>query len=199
MTGLIRSTTLFCTMKHFLVNFWAATICLSSVAQNDSRQDDQLPWSSTRKLVLSDFVIRTSTVPGSSSHARFSMQFDPGGSRALPADLNDRVHNYFIRSDAWIDTSYDVNTSLRYQQTLFDLCEIYTRHFRRDLRENRKALRKGRMTVDELNAKAMSGFAARRIQYDTETQTGSSNQAQIKWEAAIRRELMELREFGLDN
>jgi hypothetical protein len=106
------------------------------------------------------------------------------------------VHNCIIRSASWIDTTYDVKTSLRYQQTLFDLAEIYARHFRKDLKENRKKLAKGTEFVKELSTKAMTDFAKRQVDFVSDAQFGTNPVMQEQWEGIIEMELDALEEFA---
>jgi len=66
-------------------------------------------------------------------------------------NFNNKVRNCFIKSTSWIDTTTNVSNSLRYQQTLFNICEIYTRKFRKELKENRKKIVSGTQFADKLN------------------------------------------------
>jgi hypothetical protein len=90
----------------------------------------------------------------------------------------------------------DVSISLRYQQTLFDICEIYTRQFRKALKENRKKIASGTQFIDGLNQKAMTDFTNRRVLYDKETKYGTINDKQRDWEQVIQKELADLNEFS---
>jgi hypothetical protein len=98
-----------------------------------------------------------------------------------------------------IDTTADVNQSLIYQQTLFDICEIYTRQFRKSLRENRKRTANGTEFTKELNYKIMTDFSKRHVAYDRETKFGTDLQKQKEWEAQIQKELFELKDFAYEN
>jgi hypothetical protein len=124
------------------------------------------------------------------------MQFEVGDFGFMSKNFNKKVHNYFIKSASWIDTAYDINLSIKYQQTLFDICEIYTRRFRKDLKENKRKFIKGNDFVNELNAKAMTDFANRRIEYDTETKSGTDKEKQLLWEIQIQKEFEELKDFS---
>ncbi len=116
----------------------------------------------------------------------------------MKKNLNKKVHNYFIRSASWIDTTYDTNSSIRYQQTLFDICEIYTRQFRKALKENKRKIKAGNDFVNDLNAKAMSDFAGRRLQYDHETMGGADVEKQKEWEKRIQDELSALKDYAVE-
>jgi len=162
------------------------------------KNDDYLYWSATRKLTARDFVIKTSDNKTTSSFAQFFFSYEVKGSDFITKNFNNKVHNCLIPSASWIDSSYDIKTSLRYQQTLFDLSEIYARRFRKDLKDNRKKLLKGTDFVKELNTKQVTDFSKRRIDYDTETQFGTNKIIQERWESLIQLELHQLKEFAVE-
>jgi hypothetical protein len=168
----------------------------SSIAFSQANADN-LSWSATRKLTVEDFTIKTKDLQASTSYGQYYMDFEVRGFDAFSKNFNKRVHNYLIRSASWIDTTSDVTIALRYQQTLFDICEIYTRQLRKDLKENRKKLLKGTQIVNELNATAMSAFSRRRLAYDSETGSGTIAEKQSQWEEQVQKELAALQEYAL--
>ena len=162
-------------------------------------KNDYLSWSAVKKLSVGDFVIRKSNLPSSPCFAQFSMQFEGvNGFDWMKRNLNKKVHNYFIRPASWIDTAYDTSSSIRYQQTLFDICEIYTRQFRKALKENKRKIIVGSDFVNDLNAKAMSDFANRRLQYDNETMAGTVVEKHREWEKTIQDELAALKDYAIE-
>jgi len=182
-------------MKRSYLTFCMLLILGKTFCQTNS-SDNYLSWSSEHKLTINDFGIKTNTLQSSSSSAQFSMQFEINGFGFMPKNFNKKVHNYFIKSASWIDTTYDINLFLRYQQTLFDICKIYTRRFRKGLKENKRKVVRDNEFVNELNAKAMTDFANRRVEYDTETKSGTDTEKQLVWEARIQKELKELKDFS---
>jgi hypothetical protein len=179
-------------MKIFIFLF--ASTCIS--LGQDTTNTNLVFWSSTRKLSLSDFGIKTSNSETSTSFAQFTVDYKVSGFDFMTKNFNKRVRNYLIRSASTIDTTVNVSTSLQYQQTLFDLCEIYTRQFRKELKANRKKITSGTQFVDGINQKVMTDFANRRVIYDRETNFGSISEKQIEWEKAIAKELTDLMEFS---
>jgi hypothetical protein len=124
------------------------------------------------------------------------MDYQVGGFDFLTKNFNKKIRNYMIKSASSIDTTTDVEASLKYQQTLFDICEIYTREFRKELKENRKKIATGLQFIEELNSKAMTNFANRRVVYDRETKYGTNTDQQIIWEKEILNELNALKEYS---
>jgi hypothetical protein len=183
-------------MKLHTQQLWLfASVLLSSTvfAQND---DNYIYWSAERKLTAADFAIKTSDGKAGSIAAQYFFSYQVNSLDFMTKNFNKKVHNCIIRSASWIDTTYDIKTSLRYQQTLFDLAEVYARHFRRDLKENRKKLAKGTEFVKELSTKAMTDFAKREVDYVSDTQFGTNPVMQERWEGIIRMELDALKEFA---
>jgi hypothetical protein len=186
-------------MKRFIKSLCLFIFLAVSPAVFAQNNDDYLYWSASRKLTVNDFAIKTSDLKAGASLARFYFSYEVNGFDFMTKNFNNKVHNCIIRSASWIDTSYDVGTSLRYQQTLFDLAEVYARHFRKELKDNRKKILKGTEFIKELNAKAMTDFSKREVEYDTETQFGTNKIMQERWEAMIQVELDQLKEFAADD
>lgn len=176
-----------------LILFTLLTMPLFAQSVSDS---NLIFWSSTKKLTADDFGIKTQNQETNPSFAQFSVDYQVGGFDFMTKNFNRKVRNYLIKSASTLDTTSDVAASLRYQQTLFDICEIYTRHFRKALKENRKRIASGTHFIDELNQTAMTDFANRRVQYDSETNFGTIEEKQIEWENIIKKELNDLREFA---
>jgi hypothetical protein len=152
-------------------------------------------WSASRKLTSDDFGIKTRNEKTISSFAQYSMDYRVGGFDFLTKNFNNKVSNYMIKSASWIDTTGDVASLLRYQQTCFDLCEIYARQFRKALKENRKKILTGTDFIDKLYPQIMTDFANRRLLFERETNSGLLPGQHKLWEIQIKKELDELNEF----
>ena len=161
-----------------------------------TKNDNLVVWSSTRKLTIEDFLIKTKNGETNTSFAQFSVDYQVNGFDFMTKNFNKKVRNYFIKSASWIDTTSNVSNSIRYQQTLFDMCEVYTRKFRKALKEHRKKTASGTQFVEELNQKVMTDFSIRRIEYDRESNFGQISEKQTEWESQIHGELAELKEFA---
>ncbi|MDZ7877075.1 MAG: hypothetical protein U5L45_05370 [Saprospiraceae bacterium] len=184
------------TVKSILFSLLALIIS-SSVALGQVGKDNLIFWSATKKITVDNFGIKLSN-QNTPSFAQFSVDFQVNGFDFMTKNFNKKVRNYFIVSASWIDTTNHVLESLRYQQTLFDICEIYTRQFRKELKENRKRIALGTKFVDELNQKNMTDFANRRVVYDRETNYGSLADKQLAWELQIKTELDGLKDYAFD-
>lgn len=160
--------------------------------------ENYISWSPARKLTIDDFVIKTADLKTNPSFAHFSLSYEVNGFDFMTKNFNKKVHNYVIKSASWIDTTYNIPQILQYQQTLWDICEVYTRRFRRELKNNKKKIAFGVDFVKNLNAQIMTDFSKRRIEYDAQTKFGSDSIKQIEWEVRIQKELDELKDFSIE-
>jgi hypothetical protein len=183
-------------MRYFYIIISVIVFVTSGVGQ--SNQNNQVFWSPTRKLSINDFGIKADRNGNTLSFAQFSLDYQVNGFDFMTKNFNKKVRSYLIVSASWIDSTRNVNESLRYQQTLFDIFEIYTRTFRKELKENRRKIATGVQFIEELNQKVMTDFANRRVVYDKESNYGTISEIQQNWEAQILKELDELKEFAYD-
>lgn len=122
-----------------------------SLAQKKEIDTNYIYWSKNRKLKESDFIIKTSNNT-SSSFAQFGSEYNLIGvfSIRIPKNYKEKIRHYFIRNGSWIDTTANQKLTLTYQQTLFDLSEIYMRMFRKEVGENKKKIFWGNKTPNEM-------------------------------------------------
>ncbi len=165
--------------------------CLS--AQNQNR--DIILWSDVRRLTIEDFAFDIDDKAVSTTFAQFYMEHNVNGFDFLTKNFNQKVRNNFICSASWIGPSANKELALMYQQTLFDICEIYTREFRKLLKENRRRFWNGVEFVSDLNNQVITEFAKRRTDYETQTEFGNNLLKQHEWELQIRKELDALKDF----
>ena len=183
-------------MKSILTIF-IILFCLKAISQNSITDINYIFWSKERRLNQNDFHIKAAHVASSYSYAQYNFDYKINGALlGLPKDYKKKIRNYFIKSASWIDTTFDVTTSIKYQQTLFDLAEIYVREFRKLIYANRKKITWGKLKIDELNAEAMTAFSNRRVKYDMDTNFGMFTDKQKEWEILIANELNKLKDFA---
>lgn len=162
-------------MRPFSVIFYAfvsiaTALFTTSIAVAQAKQNILL-WNREHKLTVNDFEIKTG--PTSATFAQFSISYQVAGFDFWKKNFNKSVRNCIIKSASSIDTASNVKQTLLYQQTLFDIAEIYARQFRKGLRENRKKILKGNKLADDLNNQIMTDFSRRRLNYDQETHSGT--------------------------
>ncbi|WP_290797966.1 hypothetical protein [Flavihumibacter sp. UBA7668] len=184
-------------MNVLVVVICSVLMISTGLLQAQESKTDKLLWSSAQKLHFADFQIKTAGPKEPSSNAVFSITYKIGGKELFSSNLNKRVLNEFIRSESWIDTTQDVQQALRYQQTSFDLCEVYVRQFRKALYDNKPKIKRLSF-VDVLNETYTNAYSKRRLVYDQETKAGTDLAAQEKWETVIKNELDQLKEYAVE-
>ncbi|MEO8415365.1 MAG: hypothetical protein ABI472_17020 [Ginsengibacter sp.] len=183
-------------MKKIILAF-LLFIKLTTVAFGQDGHE-RLRWSPTRELTLSDFTIKTKQLEATTSFGQFYIAYKVQGFDFMTKNFNKKVDNFFIKSASWIDTTSNIQQLLTYQQTLFDISEIYARQFRKALHDNRKKIISGTNFIEELDQKYISDFSKRRIDYDRETKFGTDIEKQKEWEKQIQKELSDLKDFDYD-
>jgi hypothetical protein len=174
-------------------------LCLQlNAVKSQKANPNFLSWSADHKLTAADFLMPARHTVNGGSYAQFSIEFEVNGFDLFTKNFNKKIHNRLIKSASWIDTAHNADISLRFQQTLFDICEIYTRQFRKELKENKKQLAKGFAIAKELNAKAMEAFTKRCREYEDDTQDGTNSAKQLEWEQQIELELAALKAFAAE-
>jgi hypothetical protein len=185
-------------MKKILsAGFIYLVVCLSSFGQS-SPNPDHIPWSGTNRLTEKDFVSKSLKAGNVAAYAKFSMEYEVNGLDIFTKNFNQKVRNNLIRSASWIDPREDVQQAIRYQQTLFDLQEIHTRLFRKELKENRKRIAKGMGFIEEIDDRILKDMSQLQRQYTEETDYGKVEAKQVAWEARIKKELAGLETFAFD-
>lgn len=173
-------------------------MCGITFAQKN-KNDDRIYWNERQQLIVDDFGIKTKDLESGATSAEFAIDYRVGKLNFVTSNFNKNVRNYMVKSTSQIDTTGNVQQYLLYQQTLFNLSEVYARELRKALRENRKSLLRSTNIADELNWKVMSEFMDRRSKYTQETNSASDPVKQKEWEKEIAYELNELKDFAYDS
>lgn len=169
----------------------------TAFAQKD-KDDDRVYWNEGQKLTVDDFGIHTRNMESGATSAEFAIDYQVSKLNFVTKNFNKKVRNYMVKSTSQIDVTGNVDQFLLYQQTLFDLSEVYARELRRALQQNRKLLIRSTSVADELNWKVMSEFMDRRAKYTQETNSASNKPKQKEWEKEIAHELNVLKDYAYD-
>ena len=185
--------------KIFLIILFCTPLVVFS-QKNITADSNLIFWGAGRVLSVQDFNIVTSNTVGNYSYGQFSYDYKniiTTFGFGLAKDYKKKIRNYFIKSASWIDTTYDVQASLRYQQTGWNLTEVYVRKLRKSIYEKRKHL-KTQQAYDDINIEIITALAKRRVEYDTGTAFGTITEKQKEWEAAISYDLEGLKDYSAE-
>lgn len=175
-------------------------ICTSINVFAQKQSDlDLLYWSEKQKITLDDFGIQTKDGAMGLSSAGFTLEYSIHGMSFMTKNFNKKVRHAMVRSASQINVDGDVDRYLNFQQTLFDITEIYVRKFRQALRENRKKLFIKTEIAEELKDQIIGiDLEYRKAAYINETNSGKNAEKQLEWEALIKKELNELSDFAYE-
>lgn len=183
-------------LKQKRLFFITLSLLFFTTAFSQKKDNDRVYWHDRQKLIVDDFGIKTKNLESGATSAEFAIDYEVSRFNFVSKNLNKNVRNYMVKSTSQIDVTGNVEQYLLYQQTLFDLSEVYARELRKALKENRKLLISGTKVADELNWKVMSEFLDRRSKYTQETNSAGDRTKQKEWEEEIAYELNELKDFA---
>lgn len=186
------------TRKLLRLTFATLLFILGGVSLSFAQDEDRVQWSATKRLTLADFRMVVPMAPSQYSYISLVTKYFVHGYDAFGGNLNKKVSNYMIPSASYIDTSVYAATSLMYEQTIFDLHEIYARKMRRALKQNRKKLFGSLDYIDQQHDVFAKEMAQARIKYDRETNFARNIDKQKEWEAQIKKELDAINEYSLE-
>jgi len=177
-------------------------ICASiSPAISQTKDDDpnKLYWSNTHKINLTDFMIHSDNTDEGKSSAIFEIEYGVKGFNFLRKNFNKKIVHYMLRSSSQIVIDDNMDTYVRYQQTIFDLEEVYVRLLRKAVSENRKKLIFTTGIINTLKSQIIDEeLRNRQAIYTRETNAASNEAVQKEWEAKIVLELDELKDYSYD-
>jgi len=160
-------------------------------------QDIELSWNADKKLKWSDFKATPDR-----SHPYAAITYS-GMSYGFSADVvngevyvNYTVNCFFVANKSWVKKRYLGDAELlRHEQLHFDITELFTRKFRKELStmnftENVKS------EIKAVYKRLTSEKVSLQEKYDSETDHSKNRQAQKVWQLKIDSELQKLLDFA---
>ncbi|NIF04203.1 hypothetical protein F3J23_02015 [Chryseobacterium sp. Tr-659] len=166
---------------------------------SQSLQSDEFLWSKERKLQKEDYKL---TTHDSNFQIRSSINFSYHlrGFNVFNNNFNRNIINKFSSSASTLDTGADnIPAILDYQQTNFDLSEVYARKMRKELLIHKNKLWKGFDYANEIFNNLTSEFMKTQALMNEETNYGLNVQKLQLWKQKIHNDLEELSEFDYNN
>ncbi|SDS51112.1 hypothetical protein SAMN04515667_2338 [Formosa sp. Hel1_31_208] len=161
--------------------------------ENPQAYESQIEWTQDRKLTWDDFKGEPDILNFPNALAVTNSGFSYESARNLFKDGKLYVQSVFSTYQSWVLAKGRNDYVLRHEQIHFDLTEIYTRKLRKafsDAKINSNKLREAKLIFDKIS----SELEFKQDQYDAETQSGSKQDIQEKWEAIV---VIELAKYDL--
>ena len=153
---------------------------------------DLVPWSAKHRLTVNDFGVKLKK--GRTGKAEFQLATETR-TNLYTHQKRIVVRNNMVRSASSINPSQHLPEQLRFQQTLFDIMEIYARQLRQATATPTAATTTKKSPSPE--ERIVAAAAKRRQRYGVDTQYGTVAAKQATWEKTIKQELAALQSFAV--
>ncbi|WP_394749763.1 DUF922 domain-containing protein [Spongiimicrobium salis] len=153
-------------------------------------QEEEIPWSASRKLVWTDFK----GAPQNNSDAAattasgisygFSAQMDSRGNTVVDYEVN----AFFYPNESWYKPSLSSDLILSHEQLHFDIAELFARKMRAQLSKMTfsKNVKKEIRQVYQSTIKALQAY---QREYDRATNFSRNREQQLLWVEKINKAL----------
>ena len=173
----------------FAILFWS--ICWMTFSQ--ALSNDTIHWIDYRKIAWSDFKGDTIDLPGITGQTLIVvLAYYNKPNLFIPTRTS--VYTVFDRKNSWAINAYKIDKSLKYNQTMFNLYEVYARKLRKDFKNTKFGLDPNKVFLEKYNS-TLTNLSDRNKQYMKETKIGTDSDSLDKWDKIIQAELKELEEY----
>jgi len=176
-------------MRVLLSTFVFLLLFVFSLSRAQTTTADLVPWSAKHRLTVNDFGVKLKK--GNAGKAEFQLATETR-TNIYTHQKRIIVRNNLVRSASSINPSQHLPEQLRFQQTLFDIMEIYARQLRQAT-ANPATASKSPGVEEHIVAAA----AKRRQRYGVETKYGTLASKQAQWEKTVKQELAALQSFAV--
>ncbi|MBO3270155.1 hypothetical protein [Hymenobacter defluvii] len=166
-------------------------LSLTTFAQTTT---DFVPWSAKHHLTAQDFGVKLKKE--TIGKAEFQLTTETR-TNLYTKQKRTIVRNGLVRSKSSINPAHNVAQQLRFQQTLFDITEIYARKLRQLMPATPTAAPTPTSAKTDPAAQMIAAAAKRRQQYRLQTANSTIAAKQAQWEKTIQKELAALQQFAL--
>jgi len=161
--------------------------------EHDKNEEDKIYWSPSRKISWED--IKGSPDPNSSLGAVTYCSI--GYSAKLKNDsLMVTVICFFNRQKSWVKENQKTEALLKHEQGHFDLNEVFTRKFRKQLAEYKFDKSSVKKDIQILYERCWRECYSQQELYDKESENSRNPVKQQEWDKKIEKELRELSTFN---
>jgi hypothetical protein len=160
-----------------------------------SAETDTIYWSSNRKLSWSDFKGDASgNYYAALSNCAFSQSIEPGIHNEKGV-INIYIRAAFLKRGSWVRKSQANNEVLNHEQLHFDIAEWQVRKLRKAVSEADLNLENYEAVINKLSDAAWTEYNKIQAAYDEETQHGTIDKAQEKWNKLVAEGLTEFNDY----
>jgi hypothetical protein len=148
------------------------------------------PWT-TRKLTWGDY---RAAAPLGAPEAAMSVVGLQWGFRCTGARFAFEVHAVFFPEKSWVKRAIILDqqhsrSTLRHEQTHFDISEVHARRMQRALQALTRPCARSVEALGEVGDGFLKGESDAQRRYDDETANGRDARAQARWDVDVETEL----------
>ncbi|MDQ0477392.1 hypothetical protein [Chryseobacterium sp. MDT2-18] len=167
--------------------------------QSQILKPDEIIWDKSRKLSTDEFHIKTDDTL-SPIRSTVIISWELMGFSVFNKNFNQNVTTKIIKSASLVNPNLpNVEQLIDYQQTIFDLAEIYARKMRRDLFLNKSKLWKGFDFASEILNEHLNEFHRVQLLMDRQTNSGNDADKLKYWQDLIKTELSKTQQYDYQN
>lgn len=162
------------------------------------KHEKEIEWSATRKLIWADFKGAPKSIsnPGVAAQSYCSFGFQAFSSPFTFIKTKIFVRTVFTCDLSWVRPDQMSRMDLLdHEQGHFDLCEVYARKLRKELKE-KKLTTLNLQDANVIYKRIYEEYLDRQESYEKETNYGLDRARQSEWNTTIANELSELNVFS---
>lgn len=161
---------------------------LSSIAFS---QTTKILWHENNPLEWEDFKARPDS--RSNFHALTASTFGASTSSGKNNTVFIKITSYFIPERSWVKPGKEKAALLKHEQLHFDLCEVYARQLRQQMKEKDNwSARSFSRDFQKMTKRLLRKYERAQKKYDRKTKHGLKKEVQSEWEAEVARQLKAL-------
>jgi hypothetical protein len=169
------------------------------VAREEAAAPDSILWSNLRLLTWNDFQARPDPVSPASAITAYVISYEAQCGAGFSPTF--KVVTAFLPDRSWVKPDVlsrptQSALALRHEQTHFDLSEVHVRRARRAFSQQADPCRGSQTEFDAFMQSFIREDAETQRRYDRETGHGTDEVRQADWDALVRKQLAELREYA---
>ena len=178
-------------MKYFLKYFLLLSLPIPIAAFAQSRDEELLDWSASRKLTWNDY--KASPEPGSDAAASTTSYL------AIEYNITRNSFDYKIESRFSKTRSWGLHKTayiLSHEQGHFDIAEVFARKLNKQMSEYRFNKRTYQQDLNEIYHDILGEKEKVQNDYDKETNHSIKKEKQAEWLMKIEKMLEEYEDFS---
>ena len=189
-------------MKKVILIFLYSILLVSCAGLNSPQyssidENSIVRWDENRKLTWNDF--QGEPIKNASVSSELLIQMPANFNKAaLFLSSNFNVECYFVKNGSWVDSSKATEQLLKYNQSIFDIYELYARKLRKKFEETEFGVSDPTDKFNSIYHNNSEALSKELINYRKETELGINKNKIDEWSIKIANMLKELENYKIN-